>query len=99
MMTVKSLAARWFTARIKQGFSSIGSIRTNDFTFEDGKVEGELTTDGQVDTFGETWEVKIKFLAPLGEIPKEFQPAESKKSAKEEKRASMTSSNKPTTDE
>src|SRR6266496_654861 len=67
------------TAHQKQGFSSIGSIKTNNFKFEDGKVEGELTTDGQVDTFGETWEVNLKFLAPLGEIPKEFQVADSKK--------------------
>src|SRR5439155_1423367 len=58
-----------------KNFSSIGSIHTNDFTFENGKVEGELTTDGQHDTFGETWEVKIKFVAPLGEIPKEYQVA------------------------
>jgi len=87
------------SAHQKQGFSSIGSIHTNDFTFEDGKVEGELTTDGQVDTFGETWEVKIKFVTPLGEIPKEFQPAESKKPEQEEKRAGMRSSGKPTTDE
>ncbi len=65
------------SAHQKQGFSSIGSIHTNDFTFENGKVEGELTTDGQLDTFGETWEVKIKFVAPLGEIPKEYQVAES----------------------
>jgi hypothetical protein len=85
------------SAHKKQGFSSIGSIHTNDFTFEDGKVQGELTTDGQVDTFGETWEVKIKFIAPLGEIPKEFQPAESKKT--EEKQATVTSNDKPTTDE
>ena len=83
-------------AHQKQGFSSIGSIHTNDFTFEGGKVEGELTTDGQVDTFGETWEVKIKFVAPLGEIPKEFQVAESKK---EETPASAKPSDKPTTDE
>jgi hypothetical protein len=34
------------SAHQKQGFSSIGSIRTNDFTFENGKVQGELTTDG-----------------------------------------------------
>ncbi len=81
------------SAHKKQGFSSIGSIHMNDFTFEGGKVEGELTTDGQVETFGDTWEVKIKFLAPLGEIPKEFQPPES------EKRASTTSGNKPTMDE
>jgi hypothetical protein len=65
------------SAHQKQGFSSIGSIHTNDFTFENGKVEGELTTDGQLDTFGEKWEVKIKFVAPLGEIPKEYQVAES----------------------
>jgi hypothetical protein len=87
------------SAHKKQGFSSIGSIHTNDFTFEGGKVEGELTTDGQVDTFGETWEVNIKFVTPLGEIPKQFQPAESKKPEKEEKRASTRSSEKPTTDE
>ena len=80
-------------AHQKQGFSSIGSIHTNDFTFENGKVESELTTDGQVDTFGETWEVKIKFVAPLGEIPKEFQPAEAKR---EEKQASTSPGDKPT---
>ena len=28
--------------------------------------------------FGESWEVNAKFVAPLGEIPKEFQPAASK---------------------
>lgn len=64
----------------KQGFSSIGQIRTNNFKFEEGKVEGELVTDKEVDTFGEKWEVNLKFVAPLGEIPKEFQLPESKKS-------------------
>ena len=87
------------SAHQKQGFSSIGSIHTNDFTFENGQVEGELTTDGQVDTFGETWQVKIKFVAPLGEIPKEFQPAESKKQDNEEKQASTKSSDKTITDD
>jgi hypothetical protein len=87
------------SAHQKRGFSSIGSIHTNDFTFEGGKVEGELTTDGQLDTFGETWEVKIKFVAPLGEIPKEFQPAESKKPEKEEEQASTKSGDKLATDE
>ncbi len=66
------------TAHQKQGFSSIGNIELSDFTYADGKVEGELSTNGQVDTFGETWEVKIKFVAPLGEIPQEFQVAEAK---------------------
>jgi hypothetical protein len=68
------------SAHKKQGFSSTGQIRTNNFKFEEGKVEGELVTDGQLDTFGETWEVNLKFVAPLGEIPKEFQVADSKKS-------------------
>jgi hypothetical protein len=73
-------------AHQKKGFSSIGSIKTDDFQFADGKVEGELTTDGQLDTFGETWEVKLKFVAPLGEIPKEFQVPEKKtKETKTEK--------------
>jgi hypothetical protein len=75
------------TAHEKRGFSSIGSIEATDFAYEDGKVEGELTTHGQVDTFGETWEVNLKFIAPLGEIPKELQPAESKKPEEEEKQA------------
>ncbi len=64
------------SAHKKQGFSSLGNIEMPDFTYADGKVEGELTTHGEVDTFDEKWEVNIKFLAPLGEIPKEFQVAE-----------------------
>jgi hypothetical protein len=62
-----------------QNFSSIGKIRTNNFEFADGKVQGELTTDGPAEVFGETWEVNLKFVAPLGEIPKEFQVANSEK--------------------
>src|SRR5882724_1316628 len=61
-----------------QNFSSIGKIQTNNFEYADGKVQGELTTDGPADVFGESWEVNVKFVAPLGEIPKEFQPASAK---------------------
>ena len=61
-----------------KNFSSIGKIQTNNFEYADGKVQGELTTDGAADVFGESWEVNVKFVAPLGEIPKEFQPAASK---------------------
>jgi hypothetical protein len=75
------------SAHQKQGFSSIGNVETIDFNYENGKVQGELVTHGQVDTFGETWEVNIKFVAPLGEIPKELQPAASEKAEKEEKSA------------
>jgi hypothetical protein len=68
------------TALKHQNFSSIGKIMTNDFEYAAGQVKGELTTDGQADVFGETWEVNVKFVAPLGEIPKEFKPAPSKDS-------------------
>ena len=71
------------TAHEKQGFTALGEIKTNNFEFADGKVEGELTTDGQLDTFGEKWEVNVKFVAPLGEIPAEFQPADPKKPARD----------------
>src|SRR5437773_2603364 len=61
-----------------QNFSSIGNIQTNNFEYADDKLQGELTTGGPADVFGESWEVNVKFVAPLGEIPKEFQPAASK---------------------
>lgn len=62
-----------------QNFSSIGKIQTNNFEYADGQVKGELTTDGPADVFGENWEVNVQFVAPLGEIPKEFQVADAKK--------------------
>jgi hypothetical protein len=60
-----------------KNFSSIGTIKTNDFEYADGQVKGELTTDGEAEVFGEAWGVNVQFVAPLGEIPKEFQPAAS----------------------
>jgi hypothetical protein len=88
------------SAHSKQGFSSVGQIKTDNFEFTDGKVQGELTTDGQVEVFGETWEVKLKFVAPLGEIPPQFQPVE-KKTEKPATDRPITSkqTTKPTTDE
>ena len=77
------------SAHKKQGFSSSGSIEAPEFTYADGKVEGALTTNGEVDALGEKWEVNIKFVAPLGETPKEFQVA--KNSENEEKKAKADS--------
>jgi hypothetical protein len=71
-----------------QNFSSIGKVNTNDFEYADGQVKGELATDGPADVFGETWEVNVKFVTPLGEVPKEFQPAVAKET--EEKPADKT---------
>ena len=83
------------SAHKHQGFSSVGNIETSDFNFADGKVEGEITTNGERETFGDTWEVKLKFVAPLGEIPKELQVPESKK---EETPSSKTTDNPPKKD-
>jgi hypothetical protein len=65
------------------GFSSVGNIDATEFTYADGKVEGEISTNGPVETFGDKWEVKIKFVAPLGEIPKEFQVTKEPEKKKE----------------
>ena len=84
-----------------KGFSSSGSIETTGFIYDAGKVEGELTTNGPVDTFGENWEVKLKFVAPLGEIPKEYRVAGSSETdsapAKSEKSDSAEPEEKPET--
>ncbi|HEX7517905.1 MAG TPA: hypothetical protein VF345_11540 [Chthoniobacterales bacterium] len=87
------------SAHSKQGFSSVGQIKTDNFEFTDGKVQGELTTDGQAEVFGETWEVNLKFVAPLGEIPKEFQPADSKKPEETALDKPKKQTTKPSTDE
>ncbi|HET9800424.1 MAG TPA: hypothetical protein VFP82_01960, partial [Chthoniobacterales bacterium] len=84
-----------------KGFSSSGSIEATPFTYENGKVDGEITTNGVVDSFDEKWEVKLKFVAPLGEIPKEYQVAEEKsaanasKESNEEDAAMMKAKEKP----
>ena len=45
----------------RSGFSDIGRIKTTDFKIADGKITGTLTTGGELETFGEKWEVKLKF--------------------------------------
>jgi hypothetical protein len=48
-------------AHKKSGFSDLGVMKTSDFKVEGGKVRGKLSTNGEVDTFGEKWEVKLRF--------------------------------------
>jgi len=79
-----------------KNFSSIGTIKTNDFEYADGQVKGELTTDGEAEVFGEAWGVNVQFVAPLGEIPKEFQPAASTEN--EENTPEKPATTEPTTE-
>jgi hypothetical protein len=48
-------------AHQKSGFSAIGTVKTSDFKVAGGVVRGRLSTDGEVDTFGEKWEVNLTF--------------------------------------
>jgi hypothetical protein len=49
------------TAHEKKGFSSVGDIKMSAFKVSDGKMQGKIATDGEQKTFGQTWEVDIKF--------------------------------------
>jgi hypothetical protein len=51
------------SAHEKKGFSSLGDIAMSDYKAADGKVTGKIKTDGVVDTFGEKWQVDIRFEA------------------------------------
>jgi hypothetical protein len=48
-------------AHKKKGFSSVGDIKMSDFKVKDGKIQGKIATDGEQKTFGETWQVDVKF--------------------------------------
>ena len=47
----------------KSGFSSVGDTTMSDFKLEGGKIQGKISTKGEQKTFGETWEVDLKFQA------------------------------------
>jgi hypothetical protein len=51
------------SAHEKQGFNSLGNIKMSDFKIADSKMQGRIATNGEQKTFGETWEVDIKFQA------------------------------------
>ena len=51
-------------AHEKRGFSSIGDLESVEFQVAGGQVQGKLTTNGQQEVFGETWEAELTFAAP-----------------------------------
>ena len=53
----------------KKPFSSIGNVTTSEFEVGDGRVDGRISSNGEVKTFDQTWEVDIKFTAPFSESP------------------------------
>ncbi len=55
------------SAHSKQGFSSLGRIKMVEFKIAGGNVTGHVSTGGELDAFGEKWEVDLTFAAPLPE--------------------------------
>jgi hypothetical protein len=51
-------------AHSKKPFSSSGTIRTSQFEMGNGRIAGEITTDGEQKFFDQTWNVNLKFVAP-----------------------------------
>ena len=49
------------TAHEKSGFSALGDVKSSDFKIADGMIKGKFATKGEVDAFGEKWEVKLTF--------------------------------------
>ncbi|HZN34370.1 MAG TPA: hypothetical protein VFB80_11145 [Pirellulaceae bacterium] len=80
-------------AHSKGTFSSIGKIEVADYKNEGGQITARLTTGGQEDTFGQTWEVDLKFSVPA--LPPEAKPARPLKIVKSEERGPVEPKSKP----
>ncbi len=54
-------------AHSQGAFSSIGKIHMVEFDLAGGNAKGRVSTGGEDDTFGQKWDVDLKFAAPLTE--------------------------------
>jgi hypothetical protein len=45
----------------KGSFNAIGDVTMSDFKIEGGTIQGKLATKSEQKTFGQTWEINIKF--------------------------------------
>jgi hypothetical protein len=70
------------SAHDKSPFSSVGSIKMQEFDLSGGNLKGRVTTDGVADAIGQKWEVDLTFAAPL---PKKMRQAMLQPKAKETK--------------
>lgn len=53
------------SAHQKQGFSSLGRIKAENYKLDQGVISARVTTGGEVDTFGEKWAVDLTFKTPV----------------------------------
>lgn len=81
------------TAHPKSPFSALGEIKMKDFKVTDTHVSGEVITGGELDAFGQKWEVDLTFSAPL---PKgAFAEVSAPKSDEKMKKAGKEKSEEP----
>lgn len=53
------------SAHEKSPFSALGEIKMEDFVVTETTVSGRITTGGELDAFGQKWNVELTFSAPL----------------------------------
>lgn len=53
------------TAHEKSPFTALGQIQMKDFKVTETHVSGQLVTPGELDAFGQKWNVDLTFSAPL----------------------------------
>lgn len=53
------------SAHEKSPFSALGRIKMTEFVVTDTTVSGHVTTEGEMESFDQTWNVDLKFSAPL----------------------------------
>lgn len=53
------------SAHEKSPFAAIGSTNMEEFDMSKGNVKGHITTNGEVDTFDQKWQIDLSFAAPL----------------------------------
>jgi hypothetical protein len=49
------------SAHPKGPFTALGDAKMSDFKLADGKIQGKISTDSEVDSFGQKWQVNVKF--------------------------------------
>lgn len=83
------------SAHIKQGFTSLGQIHMVEFDVAGGNVKGQVSTGKVLDTFGEKWEVDLKFAAPLPDKLRNAPAAVEKVAMKEPREVSKKEAKAP----
>lgn len=82
-------------AHPKGTFSSSGNIATTSFNVFDDRLDGAIATKGEQETFGQTWNVDIKFAAAYARPSKPQPTTEAPASTMSTKTQTTTATTKP----